>query len=35
MSKDKEVEHITKRRWKWSQTGIPHKVWHCYEIENL
>lgn len=31
----KEQEHIAARRGKWSVAGVPHRGWHCVDIEDL
>lgn len=35
MPNDNEIEHIRNRRGKWSQKDVPHKGWHCIDIEDL
>ena len=30
-----EEELVTHRRGKWSAAGVPHKGWHCVDIEDL
>jgi hypothetical protein len=32
---DKEEQHIAAGRGKWSKPGVPHKGWHCVDIEDL
>ncbi len=32
---DTEVNAIASKRGKWSVPGIPHKGWHCVDIEDL
>jgi hypothetical protein len=30
-----EEQLVTHRRGKWSAPGVPHKGWHCVDIEDL
>jgi hypothetical protein len=30
-----EEQLVTHRRGKWSNPGVPHKGWHCVDIEDL
>jgi hypothetical protein len=30
-----EEQLVTHRRGKWSARGVPHKGWHCVDIEDL
>lgn len=31
---DQENGHIASGRGKWSRAGVPHRGWHCVEIED-
>ena len=35
MSQDREEQHFSSRRGKWSQPNVPHKGWVCVDIEDL
>lgn len=30
-----EESELVKKRGKWSKAGVPHKGWHCVDIEDL
>lgn len=30
-----EQDHVTKRRGKWSEPGLPHSGWSCVDVEDL
>ncbi|WP_083231809.1 hypothetical protein [Marinobacter adhaerens] len=32
---DREEELVASGRGKWSKAGVPHKGWHCVDIEDL
>ncbi len=35
MSNIEESELVKNKRGKWSKVGVPHKGWHCVDIEDL
>ncbi|MBO1518817.1 hypothetical protein J3U76_04035, partial [Oceanisphaera sp. DM8] len=34
-SQDQEERLVAARRGKWSRSGVPHRGWHCVDIEDL
>jgi len=35
MAQPTEEQLVAHRRGKWSSAGVPHKGWHCIDIEDL
>ena len=34
-AQDQEERLVVARRGKWSRSGVPHRGWHCVDIEDL